>query len=112
MANSFAAVGVVLSVPKKANNAMLPTTQAMPRVTVIDPRTPEKAKLRVAAYCRVSSDSADQFNSGKVYWICRRHDSGADRGSSSLLLKSQTHSRMPAAVEQADDLRAPPAMLK
>ena len=34
-----------------------------PRVTVIDPVTPEKAKLRVAAYARVSSDSADQINS-------------------------------------------------
>jgi len=34
-----------------------------PRVTVIDPRQPEKAKLRVAAYARVSSDSADQLNS-------------------------------------------------
>ena len=34
-----------------------------PRVTVIDPVTPEKAKLRVAAYARVSSDSADQLNS-------------------------------------------------
>jgi len=34
-----------------------------PRVTVIDPRATEKAKLRVAAYARVSSDSADQLNS-------------------------------------------------
>ena len=34
-----------------------------PRVTVIDPIVPEKAKLRVAAYARVSSDSADQLNS-------------------------------------------------
>lgn len=34
-----------------------------PRVTVIDPTTPEKAKLHVAAYARVSSDSADQLNS-------------------------------------------------
>ncbi len=34
-----------------------------PKVTVIDPRVPEKAKLRVAAYARVSSDSADQINS-------------------------------------------------
>lgn len=34
-----------------------------PRVTVIDPITPEKVKLRVAAYARVSSDSADQLNS-------------------------------------------------
>ena len=40
------------------------TTAAMrPRITVIDPRKPEAAKLRVAAYARVSSDSADQFNS-------------------------------------------------
>lgn len=34
-----------------------------PTVTVIDPATPDKAKLRVAAYARVSSDSADQINS-------------------------------------------------
>ena len=33
------------------------------KVTVIDPTVPEKAKLRVAAYARVSSDSADQLNS-------------------------------------------------
>lgn len=36
---------------------------ARPRITVIDPRQPEAAKLRVAAYARVSSDSADQINS-------------------------------------------------
>lgn len=34
-----------------------------PRVTVIDPVSQEKAKLHVAAYARVSSDSADQLNS-------------------------------------------------
>lgn len=34
-----------------------------PTVTVIDPITQEKSKLRVAAYARVSSDSADQLNS-------------------------------------------------
>ena len=34
-----------------------------PKVTVIDPAAPEKAKLRVAAYARVSSDSADKLNS-------------------------------------------------
>ena len=40
------------------------TTAAMlPRITVIDPRKPEAAKLRVAAYARVSSDSEDQLNS-------------------------------------------------
>ena len=33
------------------------------KVTVIDPITQEKTKLRVAAYARVSSDSADQLNS-------------------------------------------------
>lgn len=39
-------------------------TAASPlKVTVIDPRAPEKAKLRVAAYARVSSDSEDQVNS-------------------------------------------------
>lgn len=31
----------------------------VPQVTVIDPRIPEKAKLRVAAYARVSSDSEE-----------------------------------------------------
>lgn len=39
------------------------STPRVSQVTVIDPRAPEKAKLRVAAYCRVSSDSADQLNS-------------------------------------------------
>ena len=39
------------------------TATNTPRVTVIDPRAPEKAKLRVAAYARVSSDSEDQVNS-------------------------------------------------
>ena len=34
-----------------------------PRITVIDARKPETAKLQVAAYARVSSDSADQLNS-------------------------------------------------
>ena len=34
-----------------------------PRVTVIEPIGQEKTKLRVAAYARVSSDSADQLNS-------------------------------------------------
>lgn len=32
-----------------------------PKVTVIDPVIQEKAKLRVAAYARVSSDSADPY---------------------------------------------------
>ncbi len=36
---------------------------SVPRITVIDPHVPEKAKLRVAAYARVSSDSEDQINS-------------------------------------------------
>ena len=40
------------------------TTAAMrPRITIIDSRKQETAKLRVAAYARVSSDSADQLNS-------------------------------------------------
>ena len=34
-----------------------------PNVTVIGPNVPEKVKLRVAAYARVSSDSADQRSS-------------------------------------------------
>ncbi len=34
-----------------------------PKVTVIEPIAQEKGKLRVAAYARVSSDSADQLNS-------------------------------------------------
>ena len=37
--------------------------QAAHRITVIGPRPPEQAKLRVAAYARVSSDSEDQLNS-------------------------------------------------
>ena len=40
-----------------------PTAAMRPRITVIDPRKQETAKLRVAAYARVSSDSADQLNS-------------------------------------------------
>lgn len=39
------------------------TAARAPKITVIDPRQPKKAKLRVAAYARVSSDSADQENS-------------------------------------------------
>jgi len=39
------------------------TTERKPLVTVIDPLKPEPAKLRVAAYARVSSDSLDQQNS-------------------------------------------------
>ena len=36
----------------------------VPQVTGdLNPRIPEKAKLRVAAYARVSSDSEDQVNS-------------------------------------------------
>lgn len=35
----------------------------VPRITVIDSMVPEKQKLRVAAYARVSSDSEDQINS-------------------------------------------------
>ena len=42
---------------------MKQTNTGGPRVTVIDPRAPEQAKLRVAAYARVSSDSEDQVNS-------------------------------------------------
>lgn len=33
------------------------------QITVIDPRVPDRQKLRVAAYARVSSDSEDQLNS-------------------------------------------------
>ena len=36
---------------------------SVPRITVIDPHVLERAKLRVAAYARVSSDSTDQRNS-------------------------------------------------
>ena len=45
-----------------------------PQVTVIDPIGQEKAKLRVAAYARVSSDSADQLNSylAQVDYYTRR----------------------------------------
>ena len=49
------------------------TATNIPRVTVIDPRVPEKAKLRVAAYARVSSDSEDQVNS----YICLLYTSDA-----------------------------------
>ena len=35
----------------------------MPEIRVIEAKTPDKKKLRVAAYCRVSSNSADQFAS-------------------------------------------------
>ncbi len=35
----------------------------MNKVTVIQPTLTEKASLRVAAYCRVSSDSEDQLHS-------------------------------------------------
>ena len=37
----------------------------MPEIRIIEAKTPEKRKERVAAYCRVSSDSADQLAS---YW--------------------------------------------
>ena len=36
---------------------------SVPRITVIDPHIPERAKLRVAAYARVSSDTDDHINS-------------------------------------------------
>ena len=35
----------------------------MPNVKVIAPQAPRKGSLRVAAYCRVSSDSRDQLHS-------------------------------------------------
>ena len=35
----------------------------MPNVKVIAPQAPRKGSLRVAAYCRVSSDSKDQLHS-------------------------------------------------
>lgn len=35
----------------------------MPQVKVIQPLSEQSKKLRVAAYARVSSDSADQLNS-------------------------------------------------
>ena len=55
------------------------TATNIPRVTVIDPRVPEKAKLRVAAYARVSSDSEDQVNS-----YIAQVDFYADEGISGL----------------------------
>ena len=39
------------------------TPAEQPKITVISARKPEIAKLRVAAYARVSSDSDDQQNS-------------------------------------------------
>ena len=55
------------------------TTKTL-RVTVIDPREPEKAKLRVAAYARVSSDSTDQINSylAQVDYYTRHISSNGD----------------------------------
>lgn len=47
-------------VKKTMTQTQITTT---PRVTVIDPRQPDKARLRVAAYARVSSDSTDQVDS-------------------------------------------------
>ena len=35
----------------------------MPEIRIIEAKTPDQKKLRVAAYCRVSSDSADQLAS-------------------------------------------------
>ena len=39
------------------------TSAVAPKITLIQARKPEIAKLRVAAYARVSSDSEDQQNS-------------------------------------------------
>ncbi len=44
----------------------------MPQVRVIPPISEQAKKLRVAAYARVSSDSADQLNSfatQRIYWL-------------------------------------------
>lgn len=46
---------------------MIGVRKVNPKVTVIKPVTEENSnKIRVAAYCRVSSDSADQLNSFMV----------------------------------------------
>ena len=71
-----------------------------PQVTVIDPIGQEKAKLRVAAYARVSSDSADQLNSylAQVDYYTRRigenpywelADLYADEGISGLATRNR-----------------------
>ena len=77
------------------------STARVPQVTVIDPRIPEKTKLRVAAYARVSSDSEDQVNSyiaqvdfyskhiaGKEDW--EMVDIYADEGSLLICFKDGT----------------------
>ena len=65
-----------------------------PRVTVIDPREPEKAKLRVAAYARVSSDSTDQINSylAQVDYYTRHISSNEDWASAAWTPGSGTSS--------------------
>jgi len=71
-----------------------------PNVTVISPATPDQAKLRVAAYARVSSDSADQLNSylAQVDYYTRHIgenpdwelvDVYADEGISGLAVKNR-----------------------
>ena len=48
---------------KKDMTTVNTSAVSVPRITVIDPHIPERAKLRVAAYARVSSDTDDQINS-------------------------------------------------
>lgn len=54
-------VVVVLGVTKKMSSRK--GVAEMPQVRVIQPISEQAKKLRVAAYARVSSDSADQLNS-------------------------------------------------
>ena len=54
-------VVVVLGVTKKMSAGK--GVAEMPQVRVIQPISEQAKKLRVAAYARVSSDSADQLNS-------------------------------------------------
>ena len=55
-------VVVVLGVTKKVSSQKGGWAE-MPQVRVIQPISEQAKKLRVAAYARVSSDSADQLNS-------------------------------------------------
>lgn len=52
-----------MNTEKTGINGTAALSNGQRKIIVIDPRQPEARKLRVAAYARVSSDSADQLNS-------------------------------------------------
>lgn len=92
------------------------STARVPQVTVIDPRIPEKTKLRVAAYARVSSDSEDQVNSyiaqvdfyskyiaGKEEW--EMVDIYADEGISGLEARNRDDDRLPGGKDRPGPLQ-------